>query len=51
MQLFLNEKEVPALIRAVELLVAEGTHSSEAERLLSRIYSCLEKQGKTKTNR
>lgn len=49
MQLFLNEKEVPALIRAVELLLSEGTHSSEAEKLLLRIYTCLEKQGNSKT--
>lgn len=51
MQLFLNEKEVPALIRAIELLLSEDTHRSEAEKLLSRILKCLEKQGKTKANR
>ena len=48
MQLFLNRKEVSALIRALELLLREDTQRSEAEKLLSRIETCLEKQGKPK---
>ena len=51
MQLFLNRKEVSALIRALELLLAESNHRSEAERLLTRIEICLEKQGRSKTKR
>lgn len=51
MQLFLNRKEVSALIRALELLLRDGTQRSEAERLLARIKVCLEKQGRSKTNR
>ena len=48
MQLFLNRKEVSALIRALELLLREDTQRSEAEKLLSRIETYLEKQGKPK---
>ena len=48
MQSFINEKEVSALIRALELLLKDGTQRSEAEKLLSRIETCLEKQGKPK---
>ena len=51
MQLFLNRKEVSALIRALELLLREDTQRSEAERLLARIEICLEKQGRSKTKR
>jgi len=53
MQLFINKREVPALIKAIELLIAKEPQWLEAQQLLSRIYECLEKQGKdkTKTNR
>ena len=53
MQLFINKREVPALIKAIELLIAKEPQCLEAQQLLSRIYECLEKQGKdkTKTNR
>ena len=51
MQLFLNRKEVSALIRALELLLKDGTQRSETERLLTRIEICLEKQGRSKTKR
>ena len=49
MQLFINEKEVPALIRAIELLIDNEPQCSEAEKLLSRIEICIEKQGRSKT--
>ena len=53
MQLFINTKEVPTLISALEEYVAKHPQSKEAQELLCRIYICLEKQGKdkTKTNR
>ena len=38
MQLFLNEKEVPMLIRALENAVNQDAQGSDAEKLLSRIY-------------
>lgn len=50
MQLFINEKEVPALIRAIELLIATEPQCSEAEKLLSRIEICIEKQCHSKTS-
>jgi hypothetical protein len=34
MQLFINEKEVPTLIRASELLIVSEPQCSEAEKLL-----------------
>ena len=51
MQLFINEKEVPALIRAIEMLIATEPQCSEAEKLLSRIEICIEKQCHSKTKR
>ena len=53
MQLFINKKEVPTLIKAIELLLTIEPQCSEAQVLLQRIYECLEKQGidKTKKNR
>ena len=50
MQLFLNEKEVPTLVRALEILMAQDPNSTTAEKLLDRINLCLEKQGTGKTN-
>ena len=50
MQLFINEKEASALIRAIEYLVANEPQCSDAEKLLSRIEICIEKQCKSKTN-
>ena len=41
MQLFINKKEVPVLIKAIELLLTEDTQSEEAQKLLSRIYVAL----------
>lgn len=49
MQLFVNEKEVPTLIRAIELLIVSEPQGSDAEKLLSRIEICIEKQCRTKT--
>ena len=49
MQLFINKKEVSALIRAIELLIATRPQCSEAQELLERIFICVEKQGRTKT--
>ena len=49
MQLFINEKEALELIRAIELHLAK-TQSDEAQKLLDRIYICIEKQCKSKTN-
>jgi len=51
MQLFINEKEASALIRAIEYLVANEPQCSDAEKLLSRIEICIEKQCRTKTSR
>ena len=50
MQLFLNEKEVPTLVRALQILMAQDPDGETAEKLLDRIDLCLEKQGKGKTN-
>ena len=53
MQLFVNKKEAPALVSALEDYITKHPQCKEAQELLSRIYECLEKQGKdkTKTNR
>lgn len=48
MQLFVNTKEVPTLISAIEEYVTKHPQSKEAQELLSRIHICLEKQGNTK---
>ena len=48
MQLFVNAKEAPTLISALEDYLAKHPQSKEAKELLSRIYICLEKQGNTK---
>ena len=48
MQLFINEKEALELIRAIELYMVD-TQSDEAQKLLNRIYTCIEKQGRAKT--
>ena len=49
MQLFLNEKEVPTLVRALQILGAQDPESETAQKLLARIELCLDKQGKGKT--
>lgn len=49
MQLFLNEKEVPTLVRALQILRQQDQDGATAEKLLDRINACLEKQGKGKT--
>ena len=51
MQLFVNEKEVPALIRAIELLIAQEPQCSDAEKLLSRVQICIKKQCHSNTKR
>ena len=53
MQLYINKKEAPALLSALEDYLARYPQCREAQELLSRIYECLKKQGirKTKTNR
>ena len=48
MQLFVNKKEVPTLISAIEEYLSKNPQCREAQELLSRIYECLEKQGNTK---
>ena len=47
MQLFVNEKEVPTLVKALEILVAQDLDGETAEKLLSRIQTCIEKQCRT----
>ena len=49
MRLFINDKEVPTLIESIERLIAVKPQCQEAQELLSRIYICVEKQGRTKT--
>ena len=49
MQLFINKKEVPTLISAIEEYITKKPQCREAQELLSRINDCLEKQGKDKT--
>lgn len=49
MQLFINEKEASALIRAIEMLINREPQCSDAEKLLSRIETCIEKQCRSKT--
>ena len=51
MQLFVNTKEAPTLISALEDYIAKHPHSKEAQELLSRIHICLEKQGKDKNKK
>ena len=51
MQLFINKKEVPALIEAIERFIAVKPQCSEAQELLSRIEICIEKQCRSKTKR
>jgi len=48
MQLFINEKEALELIRAIENL-SNTSQSAEAQKLLNRIYTCIEKQCHSKT--
>ena len=48
MRLYINEKEAPTLIRALELLLEREPQSSEAKTLLLRIYDCRERQCKRK---
>ena len=50
MQLFINEKEVPTLVKALQILVAQDPNSATAEKLLNRVDLCIAKQGKVKTN-
>ena len=47
MRLFLNRKEVPTLIRALSLILRDGSSDEVriAEALLERIATCQERQG------
>lgn len=49
MRLYINEKEVPTLVEAIERLIANNPQCAEAQELLSRIYVCIEKQGRHNT--
>ena len=49
MRLYVNEKEVPTLVKSIEAFVSANPQCSEAQELLDRIYVCIEKQGRTKT--
>ena len=49
MRLYVNEKEVPTLVDAIERYIATTRQCSEAQELLERIFVCIEKQGRTKT--
>lgn len=51
MQLFLNEKEVPTLVKALEILVAQDLDGETAEKLLRRVETCIELQCRPKTKR
>ena len=44
MQLFINKKEVPTLILAIEEFISRHPQSKEAQELLTRIIICQEKQ-------
>ena len=46
MRLFVNEKEIPALVEAIERYIATTHQCSEAQVLLERILVCIEKQGR-----
>ena len=50
-RLFLNEKEVPTLVKALKILIAQDLDGETAEKLLRRIETCIEKQCRPKTNR
>ena len=49
MRLYVNEKEVPALVESIEGFITVNPQSTEAQELLAKIYVCLEKQGHSKT--
>ena len=51
MQLFVNAKEVSTLIRAIEILIDHEPQCSDAEKLLQRIYICIEKQCNSNPNK
>jgi len=51
MRLYINKKEVPTLISAIESYISSNPQSAEAQELLSRIYVCLEKQGQDKAKK
>ena len=48
-RLYVNEKEVPTLIKSIEAFVSANPQCSEAQELLNRIQTCIELQGTTKT--
>ena len=48
--LYVNEKEVPALVKSIEGFIAVNPQSVEAQELLDRILICIEKQCHSKAN-
>ncbi len=51
MRLYMDKKEALALISAIEVYLTKHPQSTEAQELLSRIYTCLEKQGQNKAKK
>ena len=51
MRLYVSKKEALTLISAIESYISKNPQSAEAQELLSRIYVCLEKQGKDKAKK
>ena len=49
-RIYMNEKEVPALVKSIEGFIAVNPQSVEAQELLNRIFICIEKQCHSKTN-
>ena len=50
MRLYVNEKEVPALVKSIEGFITLNPQSIEAQELLDRILICIEKQCHSKAN-
>ena len=46
MRLFVNKKEVPTLVNAIERYIAVTPQCAEAQELLSKIQTCIELQCK-----
>ena len=49
-RLYVNEKEVPALVKSIEGFITLNPQSIEAQELLDRILICIEKQCHSKAN-
>ena len=50
MRLYVDEKEVPALVKSIEGFIAVNPQCIEAQELLNKVYICIEKQCHSKTN-